>query len=88
MTQASLTVRRVTWQELLFDFLAEFGPVRGFLELNVRLSLLTRRLRDHSVKLLSAAGISVGFSNVSHLRCFRVEMLLAFARVGSSCTLN
>ena len=65
---------RITWQELLFDFLAEFGPVRGFLEPNVRLSLLTHRFRDHwghSGKLLSAAGTSVvGFSNVSHLRCF------------------
>ena len=61
---------RVTWQELLYDFVAEFGIVQGFLEPNVRLSLLTRRFRDHSVRVLSAAGVSViGLSNISHLRC-------------------
>ena len=61
---------RVTWQELLYDFVAEFGVVQGFLEPKIRLSLLTRRFRDHSVKVLSAAGVTVvGLSNISHLRC-------------------
>ena len=60
---------RVTWQELLY-VVAEFGIVQGFLEPKVRLSLLTRRFRDHSVRVLSAAGVSViGLSDISHLRC-------------------
>ena len=62
---------RITWQELLVDFIAEFGFIKGFLEPHVRLSLLTRRFRDQSVKLLSVAHLSlVGLSNISHLRCF------------------
>ena len=68
---ASVSDARVTWQELVFDFIGEFGVVKGLLEPHTRLSLLTRRFRDHSVKLLVAAGAPAkGFTNISHLKCF------------------
>ena len=68
---ASVSDARITWQELVFDFIGEFGVVKGLLEPHTRLSLLTRRFRDHSVKLLAAAGAPAkGFTNISHLKCF------------------
>ena len=62
---------RITWQELVFDFIGEFGIVKGLFEPHTRLSLLTRRFRDQSVKLLAAAGLPVvGLTRIPHLRCF------------------
>ena len=62
---------RITWQELVFDFIGEFGIVKGSFEPHTRLSLLTRRFRDQSVKLLAAAGAPVaGLTRIPHLRCF------------------
>ena len=50
-----------------FDFMGEFGIVKGLFKAHTRLSLPTRRFHDQCVKLLAAAGTPVVGLTMAHL---------------------
>ena len=60
---------RVSWQELVFDFIAEFGIVPGFVQPGMSLSKMCSKFRTYSNKILQGVEIS-RYVRTTHLRCF------------------
>ena len=76
-----------------FDFMGEFGIVKGLFKPHTRLSLSTRRFHDQCVKLLAAAGTPVVGLTMAHgyPPCkvfFPAVMQQVFVRVGTLSVLR